>query len=71
MLRRCKDMNKLCVPRGTIEGFQIREGRGGGSDFGEVKLRGKEPPPLKTLEFWKVYRRKQNPYATKVTHGFT
>ena len=47
---RCLNMNKLCVPRGTIEGFQIREGRGGGSDFGEVKLRGKEPPPPKDLE---------------------
>ena len=45
------NMNKLCVPRGTIGGFQIREGRGGGSDFGEVKLRGKEPPPPKTLKF--------------------
>ena len=44
-------MNKMCVPRGTIEGFQIREGRGGGSDFGEVKLRGKEPPPQKNLKF--------------------
>ncbi len=50
-------MNKLCVPRGTIGGFQIWEGRGGGSDFGEVRLRGKEPPPPEKLEVPESLRR--------------
>ena len=32
------NMNKLCVPRGTIEVFGFgKQGRGGGSDCGKVK----------------------------------